>query len=298
MAEITRRRVGELQRGVFEVLRKHAQGLPAKEVLTQVEGIVPPTPFESSEYPKRPGVRRYEKMIRFATIAPVKAGWMIKSRGTWSLTEAGSRAHDQFTEPERFHQEAWKLYRAWSATQLDEAEPEDTIGPGVSRLEGVGALEEAEELAWTGIEEHLQQMPAYDFQNLVAALLRAMGYHVSWVAPPGKDGGTDIIANTDPLGTQDPRIRVQVKRRADKVTVDGLRSFLALLGAHDVGLFVPLGGFTSDAEAEARSQSNRKVTLLDGERLVDLWIQYYAKIPETDRLTLPLKPVHYLAPGT
>ena len=43
-------------------------------------------------------------------------------------------------------------------------------------------------------------MPPYQFQDLVAALLRAMGYHVAWVAPPGKDGGTDIVAYTDPLG--------------------------------------------------------------------------------------------------
>ena len=30
--------------------------------------------------------------------------------------------------------------------------------------------------------------------------------------PPGKDGGLDIIAHPDPLGTRSPRIKVEVKR--------------------------------------------------------------------------------------
>lgn len=137
----------------------------------------------------------------------------------------------------------------------------------------------------------------YDFQNLVAALLRAMGYNVSWVAPPGPDKGIDILAHTDPLGTSVPRIKVQVKRREDKVNVEGLRSFMALLGDQDVGIFVSTDGFTSDAESEARTQEKRKVTLLDLEKLFDLWVQHYDKVAESEKRLLPLKPVYYLAPS-
>src|SRR5581483_1369220 len=46
----------------------------------------------------------------------------------------------------------------------------------------------------------LARSPRVRVPGLVAALLRAMGYHVSWVAPPGPDRGVDIIARTDPLG--------------------------------------------------------------------------------------------------
>jgi restriction endonuclease Mrr len=88
-------------------------------------------------------------------------------------------------------------------------------------------------------------MPPYDFQELVAELLKAMGYHVAWVSPPGKDAGIDIVAWVDPLGTRPPRIKVQVKRRTDKVGADGLRSFLAVIGAEDVGIYVAAGGFTT-----------------------------------------------------
>ena len=90
-------------------------------------------------------------------------------------------------------------------------------------------------------------MNPYELQELVADLLRAMDYHVAWVAPPGKDGGVDVLAFTDPLGTKPPRVKVQVKRQERKVDVEGLRSFMALLGEEDVGLFVNTGGFTRDA---------------------------------------------------
>jgi restriction system protein len=99
-----------------------------------------------------------------------------------------------------------------------------------------------------------------------------MGYFVSWVSPPGPDKGIDILAYTDPLGTKNPRIKVQVKRRSDAINVDGLSSFLALLGDQDVGIFVCTGGFTSAAEMEARTQEKRKITLVGLEKLFDLWV--------------------------
>jgi restriction system protein len=124
-------------------------------------------------------------------------------------------------------------------------------------------LEEAEEAAWSEISRYLLGINPYEFQDLVAALLRAIGYHVSWVAPPGPDFGIDILAYNDPLGASGPRIKVQVKRRTDKVNVDGIRAFMALLGQQDVGIFVCTGGFTSDAEREARGQEIRRLSLID-----------------------------------
>ena len=44
-----------------------------------------------------------------------------------------------------------------------------------------------------------------------------MGYHVAWVAPPGKDRGIDILAWSDPLGTRPPRIKIQVKRHEENI---------------------------------------------------------------------------------
>jgi len=291
MAEITRKRIGEIIRTVFEVLSKTPEGMRAKDLLAQVEQSMTLTDFEKSDYPNRPGVRRFEKTVRFATIAPVKAGWLVKSKGRWVLTEDGKAAYHQFKDPDAIAKRASDLYRQWKAGQpetLDEAEE----SPAES---ATTTLEEAEELAWGEIEKHLRSMNPYDLQALVAALLKAMDYHVSWVSPPGPDKGIDILAYTDPLGTRTPRIKVQVKRHKDAVSVEGLRSFMALLGDQDVGIFVATGGFTSAAESEARTQEKRKITLLDMEKLFDLWVQHYGKLEETEKRLLPLKPVYYLA---
>jgi restriction system protein len=158
-------------------------------------------------------------------------------------------------------------------------------------------LEEAEEAAWSAIEDHLMNMNPYDFQELFAGLLRGMGYHVAWISPPGPDKGIDVIAHSDPLGVSGPRIKSQVKRRADKISVDGIRAFMALLSEGDVGLFMATGGFTKEAEDEARRQEKRKIMLLDLKRLFDLWVEHYTRIPETQRRLLPLRAIYYLAPS-
>ena len=294
MAEITTKRRGELVRKVIEVLKDHPEGMQAKDVLEQVEKSIALTAFEQSTYPNNPNVRRFEKIVRFATIGPVKAGWILKSKGRWTVTEQGLKAYKEFKDPEKFTSEARRLYRQWAANRPEEVEDESE---DAEAADVVTTYEEAEESAWNSIEDHLRNTSPYDFQNLVAALLRAMGYHVSWIAPPGRDGGIDILAHTDPLGISMPRIKVQVKRRSDKITVDGLRSFMALLGDQDVGLFVSTGGFTKEAETEARTQEKRKITLLGLEQLFDLWLEHYKKVEDRDKQLLPLKPVYFLAPS-
>ena len=292
MAEITRKRSGELVRGVFKILLHKPDGLQAKEVLSMLESLVPPTPFEESTYPNRPSDRRHEKIVRFSTINSVKAGWLVKSKGLWSLTNEGQSAFEKFTDPENFYKETRRLYRKWKADQpSNETEESDDV----SKQTFAATLEEAEEAAWSEIETFLGEMHPYDFQELVAGLLRGMGYHVDWVSPPGPDRGIDIVAHEDPLGVKGPRIKAQVKRRQDRASVDAVRGFMAILGDTDVGLFVCTGGFTRDAEDEARRQEKRRIMLLDLKRLFDLWTEHYNQIPEAQRRLLPLRPIYYLA---
>lgn len=123
-----------------------------------------------------------------------------------------------------------------------------------------------------------------------------MGYYPSWIAPPGKDGGLDIVAYPDPLGTRPPRIKVQVKRQQQRISADGVRSFIALVNEDDAGLFVATGGFTRDAEEFARMQERRKITLIDLERFVDLWVEFYPKLDDIARERLPLTPIHFVTP--
>lgn len=140
MAEITGKRIGEFQRGVLKILLDQPEALPVKEILHRMEQLVPPTSFEQMDYPKNPGMRRYEKTIRFATIAPVKAGWLIKAKGKWYLTEEGKNAYSKYPNPEDCSREANRLFYQWREKQPKERErsAKTSCGPaprhGLSRI--------------------------------------------------------------------------------------------------------------------------------------------------------------------
>lgn len=185
---------------------------------------------------------------------------------------------------------------ASTAGKSPDVQPDISGSEDPSEESAALTYEQAEEQAWSEIERYLQNINPFDFQHLVADLLQAMGYHVSWKSPPGKDGGIDIIAFTDPLGTRPPRIKVQVKRLGQKIDVDLIRSFTAVVNDDDAGLYVATGGFTRDAQEFARSQERRKITLIDLERLVELWIVHYSKLDELARRRLPLSPIYFLTP--
>jgi restriction system protein len=293
MSQFNEDRKGQLQQALLRALQDAPDGLRAKDVLERLAQTLTLTEYEKADYPSHPGVRRFERLIRFSSIPLVKAGWLAKSKGVWLVTKEGREALTKFPDPAEFRRASVAKYHEWAAgNKPDEDEIEVEAEP--SKANAVVTLEEAEENAWSEILEHLATISPFDFQDLVSGLLSGMGYHIAFISPPGPDRGIDIVAHTDPLGVQGPRIKVQVKRRADKINVEGIRSFMALLGDGDVGIFVSVGGFTSEAEREARAQERRRIRLVDAKALFDLWVQHYSKIPDEQRRLMPLKPIHYL----
>ena len=195
-------------------------------------------------------MRRYGRIVRFSTIGPVKAGWLVKNKGVWLVTEEGRAAYATFPDPEQLMRESDRLYRVWKKGRTDAGDDGEVESDGGDETRST-TYEEAEEAAWAQIRAHLAEMPPYEFQDLVAALLKAMGYHVLWVAPPGPDRGIDMIAHTDPLGTTSPRIKVQVKRTPEsKISVQEIRSFMAVIGDQDVGIYM--------AQAASRPRPNAR----------------------------------------
>lgn len=288
---ITRERTGLLLQTLFRVLAAHPEGIAARDALEAVANQITLTEHEAGEY--ETGGRRFDKILRFATVDAVKAGWMIKSKGIWTVTDAGIEALNVYRKPDAFYKEASRLYSKWRRSNPIETTSEET--PAEERAATI-TFEEAEEQAWKEIAAYLENIDPYDLQDLVASLLEAMGYYVNWVSPRGKDAGLDIVAYSDPLGTKPPRIKVQVKRRKDSIGVEELRSFLALISEDDVGIYVTTGGFSKDATDLARHQERRRITLIDQQRLVDLWIEYQDKVALDKRDALPLKPIYFLAP--
>ena len=197
--------------------------------------------------------------------------------------------------PEEVMTIANKAYHEWRAlnpkNDPSDEEPTDDI-PENNDI--AIKLEQLESNARDDIREYIAAKDPYQFQEMVAALLRAMEYHTPFIAPKGKDGGIDIIAYLDPLGAKTPRIKVQVKHRPEAVIgASDIRALLGILRAGDIALFVTSGTFSPDAKSTSTS-SREFIRLVDGNEFIDMWQEYYDKMSDEDKNKLPLKRISFL----
>ena len=219
----------------------------------------------------------------------VKAGFLTRKKGVWYLTPEGEQALK--LSPEKLIDQIDAGYEKWRE-QHPKVQDHEIEEQATTQLV---SYDDIEQRAIEGLQNYIIAKNAYEFQDLVAALLRGMGYYTPFVAPKGKDGGVDIVAYRDPLGTESPRIKVQVKHRDIPATVEEIRQLMGLLQKEgDVGIFVSRGGFTPDGRNTARS-SHIHVELIDLNRFITLWQEFYDKLKEEDKSLLPLKPIYFLA---
>lgn len=174
---------------------------------------------------------------------------------------------------------------------LDDAD--DATVEGATEDDPTGGVELYEELrAQTGelIRAKIADLDAYQTQDLVAGILRSMGYFTQ-VAPEGKDGGVDIVASRDALGVEPPIIKVQVKARPNSRSGPSeIRQLAGLLGPQDErGIFVSTGGYTRDAENDARVA---RIGLIGMDRLVELLLETYEKLDQDTKSLVPLRRVY------
>lgn len=160
-----------------------------------------------------------------------------------------------------------------------------------STAEDIDLLEDIEERAREFIKDKISSLDWDEMQELVAGILRAMGYKTE-VSPHGPDRGKDIVASPDGFGFESPRIIVEVKHRKGQMGAQAIRSFLGGRHKDDKGLYVSTGGFSKDAHYEAE-RANIPITLLTLDGLVSKMIEHYDQIdPEIQRL-VPLKKVYW-----
>lgn len=283
----------------LSILKEKGGELPGRIVIDEVGKRVELDDWAKARYEKT-GYIRWESILHFFSVDCVKAGWLVKKKGVWFLTPEGEAALK--LGDVKLLETATEKYREWVKLRNDldqePGEPESSE-VAISEREREMTVDEIEQLAMDGIRKFIYSKNAYEFQDLAAALLRAMGYFTPFVAPKGKDGGVDVVAYRDPLGTQAPRIKIQIKHKATTVTpVQDVRQLMGLLQKDgDVGIFFSTGGFSPDAKSTARS-SQVHVELIDLERFITLWQEFYEKLTDEDKNLLPILPIYFVAPSS
>lgn len=289
----SRELAGKVIYAALQILKERGGEAPGRDVLEEVGRRVPLDDWAKATYEKS-GYVRWQSILHFFSIDCIKAGYLVKKKGVWYLTPEGENAL-QLGEVGLLNA-ATAAYRKWKEENQPLEPKEDEVSEEGQQSQEA-TIHEIEQLAIEGLKKQVDQKNPYEFQELAAALLRGMGYYTPFVAPQGKDGGVDIIAYRDPLGTVSPRIKVQIKHRGSPASVQEVRQLMGLLQKDgDVGIFVSSGGFTSDTKTTARS-SHVHVELIDMDRFISLWQEFYNKLTDEDKSLLPLMPIYFYAPS-
>jgi restriction system protein len=164
----------------------------------------------------------------------------------------------------------------------------DEEGKEAEALVRAEIVEKADEF----IEDAINRLDWKQMQELVAGILRAMGYRTK-VSAKGPDRGVDIFASPDGLGLQEPRIFVEVKHRERApIGADLIRAFLGGRRPGDKCLYISTGSFTKEARYEAE-RASVPITLIDLQELRKLLVDNYEKIDAEIRALVPLKRLYW-----
>jgi restriction system protein len=288
----------------LQVLVEKGGEAAGRDVISEIEKRLTLDDWAKEVYEKS-GYTRWKSILHFFTIDLIKSGFMVKNKGVWYVTTEGEAALklgdvamlDKATEGYYKWREANpKSDKKSVAFVVDDIEADD-VADSVNEQAQEATIQQMEQLAIDGLRQQINSKNAYEFQDLVAALLRGMNYYTPFVAPKGKDGGIDVIAYQDPLGVKSPRIKVQIKHRESTANVSEIRELMGLLQKEgDIGLFISTGGFTSDAKTTARS-SHVHVELIDFDRFIALWQEFYEKLNDEDKDRLRLRPIYFYEPS-
>lgn len=158
-------------------------------------------------------------------------------------------------------------------------------------------LANIESQALERIKDRVNELEWDDMQQLIAGILRAIGYKTQ-VSPPGADRGKDIVASPDGFGFgfgfEHPRIVVEVKHRKGQMGSQEILSFLGGRHKDDRGLYVSTGGFTKDAQNEA-DRASIPVAMWTLDHVVRALIEHYDATDSETKRVMPLKRLYWPA---
>lgn len=164
-------------KGILEVLagpEAPEQKLTGNDVLIRVIERFPLNEQESELLSG--GVPRGQKTLNSSSTKLVKAGWLVKGRGAWTVTEAGRAALASFSDAERFADALKGTGSAAAGTEepaLEAAVPEDAVPEDAVLEEALAGDALAGDAPETAEEPAVEQPAAVSIAGSFNALLGA-----------------------------------------------------------------------------------------------------------------------------
>jgi restriction system protein len=181
----------------------------------------------------------------------IDRGYVVRSGQTYEIADAGLAHLDRYAS----------------------LQPGRTVSSKQSNLQRLAA--EISREAREQLASYLATMNPFKFEALIKLLLEEMGYTGVQVTAPTNDKGVDVVADIE-LGISSVREVVQVKRHKGGIgrkVLDELRGSLHRFDAVR-GTIITTGSFSSGTKHAAFERGAAPITLIDGEKLLDLLRQY------------------------
>ncbi len=151
-------------------------------------------------------------------------------------------------------------------------------------------IENQNELTKQRLKELLHSMDPFQFEYLAADLLQKIGYENVTVTKRSGDKGIDVIANLTVGGITNVKTVIQVKRYAASNKINGA-VITQLRGSAEVdqrGLVITTSDFTKDGIDEAQAPNKMPVSLVNGDKLIQLLIKYGVGVKKEELFVLSL----------
>jgi len=170
--------------------------------------------------------------------------------------------------------------RAW----LGKALPTRRADPRKVLLEAVKRYNQQQKEL---LREQISTMNPYKFEHLIGQLLEAMGYEQVQVTKASGDKGVDVVGRVQ-VGITTITEVVQVKRMQSNITrpiIDQLRGALPYHSAIR-GTLITTGRFAGNCGKAALHPGAAPITLIDGDRLLELLIENNVGIRRSNAVEL------------
>jgi len=203
-----------------------------------------------------------------ATVEITSTGRDLLKEGPITVDNSILKRYESFTEFQARSKEASPEVEI-SERDAGDKTPEEQIEKGVLQIKR--DLEDE-------VLQRVKQLPPEGFEQLVLRLLVGMGYGGSMAdvqgVARGADGGVDGVVNQDHLGLD--RIYIQAKRWEASVgrpVIQGFVGALSGVGASK-GVIMTTSTFAQPAQEYARTLTDRRIVLVDGQRMSELMLKH------------------------
>lgn len=156
-------------------------------------------------------------------------------------------------------------------------------------------IENQNEITKGRLKELLHSMDPFQFEYLAADLLQKIGYENVTVTKRSGDKGIDVIANLTVGGITNVKTVIQVKRYSAANKINGA-VITQLRGSAEVdqrGLVITTSDFTKDGIDEAQAPNKMPVSLVNGEKLIQLLIKYGVGVKKQELFVLSLDEAYF-----